>query len=227
MTIDPVLMLNKEELADFAKNYDKYKTTGEAADKLNQTLGKNFAFAQVFQATNETHRVDANEFALANKTHDTGQLKTPSNLMAFVVVTDEWINKHPNEAKAGVCFKMDPWIKPEQLHANDGATRDGKTTGFVRYGDYKTPIVTLSPAKSLDKYKDETADQQEAAADAREVKMRDRDFKIEAIHSAWRDARNGTVLDGFLAGWSLADTLNRGLNELSVQEMKNNNQMGQ
>jgi hypothetical protein len=266
-------MLNKKELANFASNRDKYKTTGEAADKLNQTLNKDFAFAQVFQATDETHRIDAHEFMLADKTgnrkmHDMEQLKTPSNLMAFVTVTDEWIDKHPDEAKAGAYFKMDPRIDPNQLHANDGATQDGKTTGFVRYGDYKTPVMALLPAGPLDKYKNETIDQQEAAADARENQMRKRDFKIQAIHSAWREAKNGSALDGFLAGWSLVSRLHEqktneqekpespikmphlpqmsmpgdehlpsvvphenaltsGLNELSAQEMENNDQMNQ
>lgn len=212
MAIDPVLLLNKNELADFTRNQKKYKTTGEAADKLNQTLQKDFPFAGVFQSTDETHCVLAHEFMLADKTgnremHDMGRLETPSNLMAFVTVDDNWINDHPNEAKAGAYFQMDSRIDPTQLHANDGATKDGKTTGFVRYGQYKTPVMALMPDGPLDKYNDETVEQQEAAADAREAAMRKRDFKLQAIHSAWRQAKNGSALDGFLAGWELVSRL--------------------
>lgn len=218
MTIDPVLMLNKDELADFTRNQKKYKTTGEAADKLNQTLQKDFPFASVFQSTDETHNVSAHEFMLADKTgnrkmHEMGRLQTPSNLMAFVAVDDDWINAHPSEAKASAYFQMDSRIDPTQLHANDGATKDGKTTGFVRYGQYKTPVMALLPDGPLDKYKDETVDQQEAAADEREATMRKRDFKLQAIHSAWRQAKNGSALDGFLAGWELIDRLHNNQSE--------------
>lgn len=212
MTIDPVLVLNKDELADFKRNQKKYKTTGEAADKLNQTLKKDFPFANVFQSTDETHRVTAHEFMLEDKTgdrgmHDMGRLQTPSNLMAFIAVDDDWINAHPEEAKAGAYFQMDSRIDPTQLHANDGATKDGKTTGFIRYGQYKTPVMALLPDGPLDKYNDETVEQQEAAADEREAAMRRRDFKLQAIHDAWRQAKNGSTLDGFLAGWELVSRL--------------------
>lgn len=212
MTIDPIKMLNKRELADFSRHRDQYQTTGAAADKINQMLEKDFPFVQVFQSTAETHQVEAHEFMLADKTgkrelHKLGKLKTPSKLMAFVSVSDDWLKTHPKEAKAGAYFEMDPRIDPHLLHASDGATKGGKTMGFIRYGSFQTPVMHLVPAGPASQYDKETVPQEEAAAAARQSKMRQRHFKFELIQNAWREIRSGSAVNGFLAGWDLVSKL--------------------
>jgi hypothetical protein len=76
----------------------------------------------------------------------------------------------------------------------------------------------LLPDGPLDKYNDETVEQQEAAADEREAAMRRRDFKLQVIHNAWRQAKNGSALDGFLAGWELVSRLHECQSEMPDKE---------
>ena len=249
LAIDPVLLMSSSQFEKLSKDTDI--NNGHAADYLKSELQKQFEFADVYQSTDETHKLKVHEFMMANKTgertmHDAGTLETPSDLLAFVSVTDEWLDEHPEIADAGAHFELDPRINPRDLHGNDGATKDGKTTGFLRYSHYKTPIMMLIPEGPVN-YHDENIEDMERAADEREESLRSRRFdmqKLKNLHSSFQEANRGSAFNAFMIGWNLADRinnpekyqpkaplktedgtqeitnkLNKGLNELSLQRM--------
>ena len=251
LAIDPVLLMSSSQFKKLSKDTDI--NNGHAADYLKSELQKQFKFVDVYQSTDETHKLKVHEFMMANKTgerkmHDAGTLETPSDLLAFVSVTDEWLDEHPEIADAGAHFELDPRINPKDLHGNDGATKDGKTTGFLRYSNYKTPIMMLVPDGPVN-YHDEDVEDMERAADEREKHLRGRRFdmqKLQNLHSSFQDANRGSAFSAFLVGWNLADSvnnpekyqhketiktedetteitdkLNKGLDELSLQRMEN------
>lgn len=213
LAIDPVLLMSSSQFEKLSKDDDI--NNGHAADYLKAELQKQFKFADVYQSTNETHKLKVHEFMLANKTgeremHDAGTLETPSDLLAFVAVTDEWLDGHPEIADAGAHFELDPRIDPKDLHGNDGATKDGKTTGFMRYSHYKTPIMMLIPEGPVN-YHDEAVEDMEQAADEREGDLRNRRFsmqKLRNLHASFQEANRGSALSAFLVGWNMADRLN-------------------
>lgn len=250
LAIDPVLLMSSSQFQKLSKDNDI--NNGHAADYLKSELQKQFEFADVYQSTDETHKLKVHEFMLANKTgerkmHDAGTLETPSDLLAFVSVTDEWLEAHPEIADAGAHFELDPRINPKDLHGNDGATKDGKTTGFMRYSHYKTPIMMLVPEGPVN-YHDEAVEEMERVADEREGRLRSRRFdmkKLQNLHSSFQEANRGSALSAFMVGWNLADRinnpekyqqkasiktgdesskvankLNNGLDELSLQRME-------
>lgn len=212
LVIDPVLLMSSSQFEKLSKDDDI--NDGRAADYLKSELQKQFEFADVYQSTDETHKLKVHEFMLANKTgerkmHDAGTLETPSDLLAFVSVTDKWLEEHPKIAEAGAHFELDPKINPKDLHGNDGATKDGKTTGFIRYSHYKTPIMMLVPDGPVN-YQDESIEEMERIADEREERLRSRRFdqkKLKTIYSAFQDAKRGSAFNAFMMGWRLADRL--------------------
>lgn len=213
LAIDPVLLMSSSQFKKLSKADDI--NNGYAADYLKSELQKQFEFADVFQSTDETHKLKVHEFMLANKTgerkmHDVGTLETPSDLLAFVSVTDKWLEEHPEIADAGAHFELDPRINPKDLHGNDGATKDGKTTGFMRYSHYKTPIMMLVPDGPVN-YHDETVEDMERFADEREERLRSRRFdmkKLQTVYSSFQDANQGSAFKAFMIGWNLADRIN-------------------
>lgn len=216
LAIDPVALLGDEQFAKLSKHhkYDANTTTGEAADDIKAELQKRFEFADVFQATDETHKINAHEFLMADKTgnrgmHDIGTMETPTELLAFVTVTEEWLEQHPDEAKNSTTLKLDPRIDPKKLHANDGATKDGKTAGFIRYGDYKTPVMMLMPDGPA-VYHDETVSDMERQADEREHALRSRKGKFLQVHEAFKQAKHGSSIDAFIIGWRLMEDMKNG-----------------
>lgn len=213
LAIDPVLLMSSSQLKKLSKDADI--NDGRAADYFKSELQKKFEFADVFQSTDETHKLKVHEFMLANKTgerkmHDAGTLETPSDLLAFVSVTDKWLEENPEIAAAGAHFELDPRINPKDLHGNDGATKDGKTTGFIRYSHYKTPIMMLVPDGPVN-YQDESVEEMERVADEREERLRSRRFdmkKIQKFYSAYKEAQRGSAFSAFMVGWNLADRIN-------------------
>lgn len=256
LAIDPVLLLSEKQMTKITKNSESMKNSGTVGDAVKDILSKEYEFADLFQSTDETHTVNVHDFLMKEKTnergmHNIGDLKTPTGLVAYVTVDDEWMKNHPNEVEAGAYVELDPRVDVQQLHANDGATKDGQTTGFIRYGDYKTPVMAMLPAGPINI--DETVEDMERMADEREMSLRNRQSKVATIHSAFRSANAGSSLDAFLAGWNLVDqmkgvseptpmipirnkmeeevlpsntpqTLTDSLKELSIREMMNNQQ---
>ena len=212
LTIDPVLLMDETQLDEL----DKLKNAGEAADYISKQLGDQFAFSQVFQSTNDDHTLNVHEFMLANETgerkmHDMGTMKTPSDLLAFVTVDDEWINEHKDVINKGVHFKMDERIDPTLLNATDGQTEDGQTTSFLRYGQYKTPIMMVAP-KGPVTYQNETVEDMERLADEREETLRGRKFSLDPFRfviqehkKVKKESMRGALLGGFMKGWDLVD----------------------
>ena len=213
LAIDPVLLMSASQFDKLSK--DDNITNGHAADYLKKELQKQFEFADVYQSTDETHELKVHEFLLANKTgersmHDAGKLETPSDLLAFVSVTDEWLESHKEIADAGAHFELDPRVNPKELHGNDGATKDGKTTGFLRYSHYQTPIMMLVPDGPVN-YHDEDVDDMERAADEREDGLRERKFsmqKLQNLHATFQEAGRGSAFNAFMVGWAMADRIN-------------------
>lgn len=221
LAIDPVLLLSKRQFNKISEDYKSLEDNGASQDAIKDEISKSFEFADVFQSTNDVHNFKAHEFLLADKTgqhgmHDIGQLKTPSDLLAFVSVDDEWLKEHPNEAKAGSYIKLDDRIDPKKLHANDGATKDGRSAGFIRYDNYKTPVMAVLPEGPIDE--NETVEEMEREADKREGALRARKSKLSTIHNAYKMAQQGSSLDAFLTGWKLIDQLHAITDERQQEE---------
>ena len=211
VAIDPVLLLSEKQLDKISKDKRTLTSTGQVGDVVKDMLQKDYEFADVFQSTDEKHSVKMHEFLLADKTgerkmHDAGELETPTGLVAYVAVDEEWIKNHPEQAAASAHVKLDPRIDVTKFKANDGATEDSKTTGFIRYGDSKTPVMAMLPAGDLD-YRHETISEMEKRADEREGDLRNRQSTFQQVSSAFQQAKRGSMLDAFMVGWNLADQL--------------------
>lgn len=212
LTIDPVLLMTEQQIEEL----NLLKNLGDAADYISKQLGDQFVFSQVFQSTNNEHTLNVHEFMLANETgkrkmHDMGKMKTPSDLLSFVSVDDEWINEHKDVINKGVHFKMDERIDPKLLQATDGQTEDGQTTSFLRYGQYKTPIMMVAPDGPVT-YQNETVEDMEKLADERESMLRNRKFSLDPFRflmqehgKAKKESIRGSLLGGFMKGWDLVD----------------------
>jgi len=217
LTIDPVLLLTDKQMSKITKDKKDMQNNGTAGDAVKEVLQHNFEFADVFQSTYEEHTIKVHDTLMADKiaekagrkgTTKMGDLKTPTGLIAYVTVTEEWIKNHPEETKAGVCFELDPRIDPKELHANDGATKDGDSAGFVRYGKYKTPLMTMLPKNK--KLENEKIEDMELAADQREKSLRERTadtFKNTA--KAFQNASRGSYMQAFIYGFKLGSSLGK------------------
>lgn len=212
LAIDPVRLLNEEQLGEL----DKRQTAGEAQDYIQEQLQDQFEFGQVFQSTNNEHDLHVHEFMLANETgerkmHKMGEMKTPSDLVAFVTVDDAWMNEHEDIVNKGVHFKMNDRVDPNELNGVNGQTEDGQTTSALRYGHYKTNILMISEnEKAISK--DETAESMEERAKEQEDELRSRSFSLDPLRflksqheSVKKQSAEGAFIDGFMKGWDMTD----------------------
>lgn len=212
LAIDPILLMDDEQLIALSK----LSTSGEAQDFIQKELNKEFDFGQVFQSTNNEHDLHVHEFMLANETgerkmHKMGVMKTPSDLVAFVTVDDDWMKEHKDEVNKGVHFKMHERVDPKELKAVNGRTKDGQTTSAVRYGHYTTNVLMISEnEKAISK--DETPSKMEERAEEEEEELRQREFTLDPLRflkrehdSVKKNSIGGAFVDGFMKGWDLAD----------------------
>lgn len=212
LAIDPVLLLDEDKLGAL----DKLSTAGEAQDYIQNELGDAFDFSQVFQSTNDEHDLHVHEFMLANETgqrkmHKMGVMKTPSDLVAFVTVDDEWMKEHADIVNKGIHFQMNERVDPKELKGVNGQTKDGQTTSALRYGHYKTNILMISEnEKAISK--DETAESMEERAKEQEDELRSRAFSLDPLRflksqheSVKKQSMEGAFIDGFMKGWDMTD----------------------
>lgn len=212
LTIDPVLLLDEDQLGALKK----LDTAGEAQDYIQQVLGDEFDFSQVFQSTNSEHDLHVHEFMLANesgerKMHKMGVMKTPSDLVAFVTVDDKWMDEHKDIVNKGVHFKMHDRVNPKELKGVNGQTKDGQTTSALRYGHYKTNILMISEnEKPISK--DETAESMEERAKEEIDGLRKRSFSLDPLRfvkgehdRVKKTSIDKAFLDGFMKGWDMTD----------------------
>src|SRR5699024_2206569 len=106
LAIERVLLMDDEQ----RNSLNKLLTSVDAQDFIQKELNKEFDFGQVFQSTNNEHDLHVHEFMLANETgerkmHKMGVMKTPSDLVAFVTVDDDWMKEHKDVVNKGVHFK--------------------------------------------------------------------------------------------------------------------------
>lgn len=259
LAVDPVLLLEKKEFVKIASDKKNMKDMGSLGDVVKDRLQDKYEFADVFQSTSETHDIRVHDFLMADKTnkrglHSAGSLETPTGLVAYVTVDDEWMSKNSKIADKAAIVKLDPRVNPSMLHANDGATKDGDTTGFVRYGDYNTPVMTMVPANK--ELTNESVEDMERRADEREHELRNRKpSKLKSLVSTMQRVKQATGMDAFIAGWNMVDEwehwddnsnvklpntpqadapattiadtrLTSALRELSIQEMERNDGIG-
>ena len=212
LAIDPILLMDDEQLIALSK----LSTSGEAQDFIQKELNKEFDFGQVFQSTNNEHDLHVHEFMLANETgerkmHKMGVMETPSDLVAFVTVDDDWMKEHKDVVNKGVHFKMHERVDPKELKAVNGRTKDGQTTSAVRYGHYTTNVLMISEnEKAISK--DETSKGMEERAEEEEEVLRQREFTLDPLRflksqhdSVKKKSIEGAFVDGFMKGWDLAD----------------------
>ena len=215
LAIDPVLLMDDEQLNALSE----LRTSGEAQDFIQKELNKEFDFGQVFQSTNNEHDLHVHEFMLANETgerkmHKMGVMKTPSDLVAFVTVDDDWMKENKDVVNKGVHFKMHERVDPKELKAVKGLTEDGQTTSAVRYGHYTTNVLMISEnEKAISK--DETAKGMEERAEEEEETLRQRVFSLDNLNklsflkgqhdSVKKETMGGAFVDGFMKGLALAD----------------------
>lgn len=225
IAIDPVLLLTDDETDRITNDEKAMENSGSIADAIKETITDKYAFADVFQSTSEKHSIKVHDFLMADKTHqrgmhDIGTLQTKTDLIAYAVVNDDWIEKHPDETKACAKVKLDDRIDPKQLKANDGATKDGRTTGFIRYGEYKTPVMVMVPTSKVN-YKYESVKDMEQAADEREQRLRNRKSTFSMIRSAYQMAKQSSTIDAFMVGWNLSNQLRELKNRKNQKNNKN------
>lgn len=212
LAIDPVLLMNEEQIA----HLNKLETTGEAQDFIQEQLEDQFDFSQVFQSTNDEHDLHVHEFMLANETgerkmHKMGVMKTPSDLLSFVTVDDEWMKEHKDIVNKGVHFKMHERVDPKELKGINGQTEDGQTTSALRYAHYKPNILMVSEnEKAISE--EETAESMEERAKEQESMLRKREFSLDPLRflkgkhdQVSKQTIEGALLDGFLKGWNMMD----------------------
>lgn len=214
LAIDPVALLDEDQL----NHLSTIQTAGDAQDYIQEELSKTYEFSNVFQSTNSEHDLHAHEFMLANETgerkmHKKGVMKTPSDLLAFVTVDDEWIKDHQDIIDKGVHFKLHDRVDPKQLHAVNGLTADGQTTSAIRYAHYKSNVLMVSEnEKAISK--DETNESMEERATEHESVLRDRTFTfsldpfrfVKSQHERVRkDTIEGAFMDGFMKGFDMSD----------------------
>lgn len=217
LAVDPVYLLSDDEYKSMSKGAGRAKTTGEAEHLIKHALRNNpdFKFADVFQSQDETHEIMMHDFLMEHPTnkrgmHNMGELETPNELFSFVVVDDEWIEKHPDVVAQGVSVELDHRIDPHKLHANDGALKDGRTAGFMRYDTYKTPIMTMMPDGPVD-LKDETIQGMEDHADDMQASMSQRKMRWLQLKDVYNttlatsqtsDKNSRVLLNAVKAGWN-------------------------
>lgn len=212
LAIDPVLLMDEDQLGTL----DKLSTAGEAQDYIQKELGDQFDFSQVFQSTNNEHDLHVHEFMLANETgerkmHKMGVMKTPSDLVAFVTVDDEWMKEHETIVNKGVHFQMNERVDPKELKGVNGQTEDGQTTSALRYGHYKSNILMISEnEKAISK--DETAESMEERAKEQEEVLRSRSFSLDPLRfiksqheKVKKQSAEGAFIDGFMKGWDMTE----------------------
>lgn len=212
LAIDPVLLMNDKQL----EALNKLHISGEAQDFIQKELDKEFDFGQVFQSTNNEHDLHVHEFMLANETgkrkmHKMGVMKTPSDLVAFVTVDDDWMKEHKDVVNKGVHFKMHERVDPKELKAVKGRTADGQTTSALRYAHYTSNILMISEnEKAISK--DETSSKMEKRAEEEEEVLRQREFTLDPLRflksqhdSVKKQSIEGAFIDGFMKGWDLTD----------------------
>lgn len=215
LAIDPVLLMDDEQL----NTLSKLRTSGEAQDFIQNELNKEFDFGQVFQSTNNEHDLHVHEFMLANETgerkmHKMGVMQTPSDLVAFVTVDDDWMKEHKDVVNKGVHFKMHERVDPKELKAVNGRTEDGQTTSALRYAHYTSNVLMISEnEKAISK--DETPSKMEKRAEEEEEVLRQRVFSLDKLEklgflkdqhdSVKKETMGGAFVDGFMKGLALAD----------------------
>jgi len=212
LAIDPVLLMDEDQL----EVLDKLNTAGEAQDFIQKELNNEFDFGQVFQSTNNEHDLHVHEFMLANETgqrkmHKMGVMKTPSDLVAFVTVDDEWMKEHEGIVNKGVHFKMNERVDPKELKAVNGRTEDGQTTSALRYAHYTSNILMVSENEKAISKK-ETPKTMEDRAKEEDTILRERSFNLDPLRfiksqhdSVKKQSIEGAFLDGFMKGWDMTD----------------------
>lgn len=212
LAIDPVSLLDEDQLGTL----DKLSTAGEAQDYIQNELGDAFDFSQVFQSTNDEHDLHVHEFMLANETgqrkmHKMGVMKTPSDLVAFVTVDDEWMKEHADIVNKGIHFQMNERVDPKELTGVNGQTEDGQTTSALRYGHYKTNILMISENEKAISKK-ETAESMEERAKEQDDVLRSRSFSLDPLRfikdqheRVKKQSAEGAFIDGFMKGWDMTD----------------------
>lgn len=205
--IDPVLLLtdNQKNRLDKTSN-----SQGDLADNIQNILSDKFEFAEVYQSTTEKHEMKMDNYLLSKqgpkKMNFVGEFQTPSGLMSYIVVDDQWVKNNPNLLSVAAGAKLDDRIDINKLKGNDGATKEGETTGFIRYNNNQAPSMIIVPSWKH-KYND-TVEAMEAQADAREKALRNRPSKLQMIHREFEAIKQGSGINAFMSGWRLINKMN-------------------